>query len=464
MADPQPGAWGHSSPHLSDHAQSAADMSSTTPGKLFIGGLSWETTNDSLLNYFSTFGTVVEHMVMRDQYTGRSRGFGFVRFADSAVVDQVVQKEHYIDGKKVDPKVAVPKEDQSQQELHDRVENKNKVFVGHVPITTTQDQFRQFFEQFGPVVAATLIHDKATNKSRGFGFVSFATEEGYLKSLNAHEATISDQFLDIKPAERRHARQKPETPFGAYYDMVGGREYASERFGRRGAPRSRGPSRGRGRGGHYWANGRYRNNPEAAFPPNAPVYPPYGFGYVYGQQDFGRPNSYDPASGNPSAFYGRPYPGVYSEYPQSGVGEPTSGALAGAQSLAGSAYPNWPSSGGVLAAGQAGSSAGGSMAAGLPSGPNPSFGAEAGSDSYASPYYPYRPSAGHPQASNPNLQPYTSLYGSQGGSYIPASVENGSYLSTPAGISQSANNPGAAHGDDGSGLPTATSMGFQPYS
>ncbi|RKP38336.1 hypothetical protein BJ085DRAFT_17371 [Dimargaris cristalligena] len=170
-------------------------MSSTTPGKLFIGGLSWETTNDSLLNYFSTFGTVVEHMVMRDQYTGRSRGFGFVRFADSAVVDQVVQKEHYIDGKKVDPKVAVPKEDQSQQELHDRVENKNKVFVGHVPITTTQDQFRQFFEQFGPVVAATLIHDKATNKSRGFGFVSFATEEGYLKSLNAHEATISDQFV-----------------------------------------------------------------------------------------------------------------------------------------------------------------------------------------------------------------------------------------------------------------------------
>ncbi|CAI7672826.1 hypothetical protein N7533_001915 [Penicillium manginii] len=49
--------------------------------KLFVGGLAWATTDDSLREGFSQFGQVVEAIVIKDRETQRSRGFGFVKFA-----------------------------------------------------------------------------------------------------------------------------------------------------------------------------------------------------------------------------------------------------------------------------------------------------------------------------------------------------------------------------------------------
>lgn len=66
---------------------------------MFIGGLNWETTDDSLREYFEQFGSVTDCMVMRDGATGRSRGFGFLTFADAQSVTTVVTKEHFLDGK-----------------------------------------------------------------------------------------------------------------------------------------------------------------------------------------------------------------------------------------------------------------------------------------------------------------------------------------------------------------------------
>jgi RNA recognition motif-containing protein len=50
--------------------------------KLFVGGLSWGTTDDGLHGAFSKFGEIVEAKVITDRETGRSRGFGFVTFAN----------------------------------------------------------------------------------------------------------------------------------------------------------------------------------------------------------------------------------------------------------------------------------------------------------------------------------------------------------------------------------------------
>ena len=54
--------------------------------KLFVGGLAWATTEESLTTHFGAFGNVTEAKVITDRETGRSRGFGFVTFdeADSA--------------------------------------------------------------------------------------------------------------------------------------------------------------------------------------------------------------------------------------------------------------------------------------------------------------------------------------------------------------------------------------------
>ena len=50
--------------------------------KLFVGGLSWDTGDDALLQAFEQFGDVEEAKVINDRETGRSRGFGFVTISD----------------------------------------------------------------------------------------------------------------------------------------------------------------------------------------------------------------------------------------------------------------------------------------------------------------------------------------------------------------------------------------------
>ena len=55
--------------------------------KLFVGGLSWNTTDDALRQAFERFGEVAEAKVITDRDTGRSRGFGFVTFANPAEAD-----------------------------------------------------------------------------------------------------------------------------------------------------------------------------------------------------------------------------------------------------------------------------------------------------------------------------------------------------------------------------------------
>ena len=79
--------------------------------KLFIGGLSFDTTDENLRNYFQSFGMVAAAVVMRDNVLRRSRGFGFVTFVkESAAARALQQTDHHIDGRRVEAKRAVPRD------------------------------------------------------------------------------------------------------------------------------------------------------------------------------------------------------------------------------------------------------------------------------------------------------------------------------------------------------------------
>ncbi|PJE63939.1 RNA-binding protein [Candidatus Roizmanbacteria bacterium CG10_big_fil_rev_8_21_14_0_10_45_7] len=74
-------------------------------------------TNDSLKELFSQFGEVVEAIVITDRMTGKSKGFGFVTFADEKAALSAVEKMHRseVDGRNIVVNVARPREERPRQ-------------------------------------------------------------------------------------------------------------------------------------------------------------------------------------------------------------------------------------------------------------------------------------------------------------------------------------------------------------
>ncbi|KAM4673829.1 heterogeneous nuclear ribonucleoprotein D-like isoform 1-T1 [Amazona ochrocephala] len=202
-------------------------------GKMFIGGLSWDTSKKDLTEYLSRFGEVVDCTIKTDPVTGRSRGFGFVLFKDAASVEKVLElKEHKLDGKLIDPKRA--------KALKGK-EPPKKVFVGGLSPETSEEQIKEYFGAFGEIENIELPMDTKTNERRGFCFITYTDEEPVKKLLESRYHQIGSGKCEIKVAQPKEVyRQQQQQQKGGKSNTAGGR----------------GGGRGRGRGqGQNWNQG-----------------------------------------------------------------------------------------------------------------------------------------------------------------------------------------------------------------
>ncbi len=76
--------------------------------RLFIGNLSWDTTDESLRDAFAQHGKVLDAKVIIDRYSGRSRGFGFVTYENSEMASNAKDRMHgqSVDGREIRVEVA----------------------------------------------------------------------------------------------------------------------------------------------------------------------------------------------------------------------------------------------------------------------------------------------------------------------------------------------------------------------
>ncbi|TYH63506.1 hypothetical protein ES332_D07G197300v1 [Gossypium tomentosum] len=153
-------------------SRTGSDNDGASPGKIFIGGLAKDTTLETFTKYFEKYGEITDFVVMKDRHTGRPRGFGFITFADPSVVDTVMQEDHVINGKQVEIKRTIPKGSSQSNDFKTK-----KIFVGGIPTSVTEDEFKNFFSKYGKVVEHEIIRDHATKRSRGFGFIVFDNEK-----------------------------------------------------------------------------------------------------------------------------------------------------------------------------------------------------------------------------------------------------------------------------------------------
>jgi len=217
-----PSAWGMGAPFagplpggtastlacaLSRQQKETRDLVLKRTGKIFVGGLSQQTSSEDLRNYFSNFGEVKECFIKIDPVTNRGRGFGFVTFSEPDAIDRVMRGgPHLLDEKVVDCKLAVP------QNLTEHVPlnaGGKKIFVGGVPTQAKEQDLLRYFGMFGSVEHVMLMQDKETGRHRGFGFVTF--EEGNIADLVVHIKyhTLHDRVMEVKEAQPKGALPKP---------------------------------------------------------------------------------------------------------------------------------------------------------------------------------------------------------------------------------------------------------------
>jgi RNA recognition motif-containing protein len=81
--------------------------------KLYVGGIAFSTTSEGLRQFFAQSGTVVSASVVTDQFSGQSRGFGFVEMSTAEEAQQAVTQlnERQLDGRSLKVEVAKPKGD-----------------------------------------------------------------------------------------------------------------------------------------------------------------------------------------------------------------------------------------------------------------------------------------------------------------------------------------------------------------
>jgi len=194
------------------------------------------TDKELLESHFSQYGAVIDAVVMYKD--GRHRGFGFVTFDDVEAMNAALAEPQVIDGRTIDVKAALAKGEAPPPQTpaygksngYDAYGKSmggygqkggsfpsappafaqkgsptgppcDKVFVGGLPQSTTEEAVQAYFSQFGTLVDCVVMKDRETGRSRGFGFVQFdntdSVEQVVAEYDNHH---IDEKWVECKKA------------------------------------------------------------------------------------------------------------------------------------------------------------------------------------------------------------------------------------------------------------------------
>lgn len=188
--------------------------------KLFVGGLSENTTEESSKQYFTQYGEVENINILRYD-DGKSRKFGFVTYSSNEAAKNCLSekklKNHKLDEKEIEVKRAMPrgnKDKNASLKTH-------KIFVGGLDTDVDEETIKSYFEDnFGATVTKVdFIKEKKQEgkeqKRRRFCFLTLDDTDLVDELCIRHFHEVAGTRVEVKKAEPKGSRQRY---YGGYYD------------------------------------------------------------------------------------------------------------------------------------------------------------------------------------------------------------------------------------------------------
>ncbi|XP_017045351.1 TAR DNA-binding protein 43 isoform X1 [Drosophila ficusphila] len=175
---------------------------------LIVLGLPWKTTEDSLREYFETYGEVLMAQIKKDTKSGQSKGFGFVRFGSYDAQMRVLSNRHLIDGRWCEVKVPNSKGMGHQVPC--------KVFVGRCTEDINSDDLREYFSKFGEVTDVFI-----PRPFRAFSFVTFLDPD-VAQSLCGEDHIIKGVSVHVSNAAPKAEQNRNQQAQSYNYNSTNG--------------------------------------------------------------------------------------------------------------------------------------------------------------------------------------------------------------------------------------------------
>ncbi|XP_057955761.1 UBP1-associated protein 2A-like [Malania oleifera] len=180
--------------------------------KIFVHGLGWDTTNETLTSVFAKYGPIEDCKAVCDKVSGKSKGYAFILFKHRSGARKALKQPQKKIGSRMTscqlasagpvpapPPVAPPVSEYTQR----------KIFVSNVSADIDPRKLLEFFAKYGEIEEGPLGLDKQTGKPKGFALFVYRSVESSKKALEEPHKTFEGHTLHCQKAIDGPKQSKP---------------------------------------------------------------------------------------------------------------------------------------------------------------------------------------------------------------------------------------------------------------
>ena len=190
----------------------AAEENKDAGTKLYVGNISFDTTEETLRSTFGSFGgAITDVFIPTDRNSGRKKGFAFVTLDSAEAADKAISglDQTELDGRTIRVNISKPREDRGPSggggAFNSAGLSDVKLYVGNLSYDTTEVSLRDAFAAFGSVSDCFVPTDRDSGRPRGFAFVTMPAKEAEEAMMKMNETELDGRTIRVNESRPRNS-------------------------------------------------------------------------------------------------------------------------------------------------------------------------------------------------------------------------------------------------------------------